>query len=433
MDERRIKKLGKEFIILLTKQLKKTIAILAILLSFTACKKDVNSNILPVSSFIDPIEIPRIEFGFNLNDFNVVQDTVRSGDSFGQLLFNNNLSYSEIANITATVKDSFDVRKLNIKKPYTILKSEDSLNKPEVFIYQPNRIDYIVVDFRDSIPSAERKSKPVTIVESTASGVITSSLSETIEEQGLSYNIANDLSSIYAWTIDFFKLQKGDKFKIIYDEKFIDDTTYVGIDRIKSAYFEHNNRPFYAFEFVADTINDIPDYFDEEGKTLRKAFLKAPLKFSRISSRFSPRRFHPVQKRWKAHKGTDYAALRGTPILSTANGKITNSGYTRGNGNYVKVRHNSTYSTQYLHMSKRAVKVGDFVKQGEVIGYVGSTGLATGPHVCYRFWKNGRQVDPYRQKLPEAKPMDKKLIPIYLESIQDIKKDLDQVAFKTTN
>lgn len=424
--------MGKKFIILLTKQLKKTIAILAILLSLTACKKDVNPNILPVSSFVDPIEIPRIEFGFNLNDFNVVQDTVRSGDSFGQLLFNNNLSYSEIANITETVKDSFDVRKLNINKQFTILKSEDSLNKPEVFIYQPNKIDYIVVDFRDSIPIATRKSKPVTIVENTASGVISSSLSETIEGQGLSYNIANDLSTIYAWTIDFFKLQKGDKFKIIYDEKFIDDTTYVGVDKIKAAYFEHNNRPFYAFEFVADTINEIPDYFDEEGKTLRKAFLKAPLKFSRISSRFSPRRFHPVQKRWKAHKGTDYAALRGTPILTTANGKVVKSGYTRGNGNYVKVKHNSTYSTQYLHMSKRAVKVGDFVKQGEVIGYVGSTGLATGPHVCYRFWKNGRQVDPYRQKLPEAKPMDKKLIPTYLESIQNIKIDLDRVPFKTT-
>lgn len=425
--------MGKEFIILLTKQVKKTIAILAIHLSLTACKKDINPNVMPVSSFVDPIEIPRIEFGFNLNDFNVVQDTVRSGDSFGQLLFNNNLSYSEIANITKTVKDSFDVRKLNINKPFTILKSEDSLNKPEVFIYQPNKIDYIVVDFRDSIPTAQRKSKPVTIVENTASGVISSSLSETIEDQGLSYNIANDLSSIYAWTIDFFKLQKGDKFKIIYNEKFIDDTTYVGVERIKAAYFEHNNRPFYAFEFVADTINDIPDYFDEEGKTLRKAFLKAPLKFSRISSRFSPRRFHPVQKRWKAHKGTDYAALRGTPILSTANGKVVKSGYTRGNGNYVKVRHNSTYSTQYLHMSKRAVKVGDFVKQGEVIGYVGSTGLATGPHVCYRFWKNGRQVDPYKQKLPEAKPMDKKLIPIYLESIQNIKNDLDLVSYKSTN
>lgn len=419
--------------LIITKKLKHFIAILTILLSFTACKKDINPNILPVSSFVDPIEIPRIEFGFNLNDFDVIQDTIRNGDSFGQLLFNNNLGYSEIANITAAVKDSFDVRKLNINNPYTILKSEDSLNKPQIFIYQPNRIDYIVVDFKDSIPIAQRKSKPVTIIENTASGVISSSLSETIDSQGLSYNIANDLSSIYAWAIDFFKLQKGDKFKIIYDDKFIDDTTYVGVDRIKAAYFQHSKKSFYAFEFVADTITNVPDYFDEEGKTLRKAFLKAPLKFSRISSRFSPRRFHPVQRMWKAHNGTDYAALRGTPILSTANGTITKSSYTKGNGKYVKIRHNSTYSTQYLHMSKRAVKVGDYVKQGEVIGYVGSTGLATGPHVCYRFWKNGRQVDPYRQKLPEAKPMNKKLIPTYLASIKDIKKNLDQIPFNTTN
>lgn len=412
--------------------MKKLLAILAIFLSLFACKRDINPATIPVSSFVDPIEIPRIEFGFNLNDFDVVQDTIRNGDSFGELMFNNNLSYSEIAKIAATVKDSFDVRKLNVDKPYTILKSEDSLNKPQVFIYQPNRIDYVVVDFRDTIV-AHLKRKPVTIIESSASGVITSSLSETIDEQGLSYNLVNDLSSIYAWSIDFFRLQKGDRFKLIYTKKYIDDTTFVGIDKIKAAYFEHNKKPFYAFEFVADTINNIPDFFDENAKTLRKAFLKAPLTYSRISSRYSPRRFHPVQKRWKSHKGTDYAAPRGTPILATANGKVTKSSYTRGNGNYVKIRHNSTYSTQYLHMSKRAVRVGDFVKQGETIGYVGSTGLATGPHVCYRFWKNGRQVDPYRQKLPEAKPMDEYLKPKYFESIKDIKNNLDNIPFTTAN
>lgn len=425
--------MGREPLKNLSITLNKILAILAIVLSLTSCNKDNKTTNLPVSSFVDSIEIPRIEFGFNLNDFNVVQDTIRSGDSFGELLFKNNLSYAEIAKITEAVKDSFDVRKLNINKPYTILKSEDSLNKPQVFIYQPNKINYYVVDFRDSIPTAVKKSKTVTIVESTASGIIESTLSEAIDEQGLSYNIVNDLSSIYAWSIDFFKLQENDKFKIVFTEKFIDDTTFVGIDQIKAAYFEHNNKPFYAFKFVADTINNVPDYFDEEGKTLRKAFLKAPLKYSRISSRFSPRRFHPVQKRWKAHKGTDYAAQRGTPIIATANGKVTKSGYTSGNGNYVKIRHNSTYSTQYLHMSKRAVKVGDFVKQGEVIGYVGSTGLATGPHVCYRFWKNGKQVDPYKQKLPEAKPMNPTLKPKYFESIVDIKNQLDNISFSTEN
>ena len=413
--------------------MRKLIALFTIIISFTTCKKDVTPLEIPVTNFIEPIEVPKVEFGFNFNDFDVIQDTIRNGDSFGQLLFNNNLSYGEIANITAAVKDSFDARKLDINKQYTILRSIDSLKKPQVFIYQPNIIDYVVVDFRDTIV-ARRKSKPVTIIENTATGVINSSLSETIEEQGLSYNIVNDLSSIYAWTIDFFKLQKGDRFKIVYTEKYIDDTTYVGIDQIKSAYFEHNNRPFYAFQFVADTINGIPDYFDDEGKTLRKAFLKAPLKFStRISSRFSRNRFHPVQKRWKAHKGTDYAAQRGTPIISTANGTVIKSGYSGGNGNYVKIKHNNTYSTQYLHMSKRKAKVGDFVKQGEVIGYVGSTGLASGPHVCYRFWKNGVQVDPYKQKLPEAKPMDEKMKPIYFAFIKDLKEEIDNISFEETN
>ncbi len=413
--------------------MRKKIAFLVILLSFIACKKEITPLELPITNFVEPIEIPHVEFGFNFNDFDVVQDTVRNGDSFGQLLFKNNLSYSEIANITTAIKDSFDARKINVNKQYTILRSLDSLNKPKVFIYQPNRIDYVVVDFRDTIV-AHRKSKPVTYIENSAIGVINSTLSETIEEQGLSYNIANDLSSVYAWTIDFFKLQKGDRFKIVYTEKYIDDTLFVGIDQIKSAYFEHSNRPFYAFQFVADTINQIPDYFDEEGKTLRKAFLKAPLKFStRISSRFTRRRFHPVQRRWKAHKGTDYTAQRGTPIISTANGTVIKSGYTRGNGNYVKIRHNSTYSTQYLHMSKRKSKVGDFVKQGEVIGYVGSTGLASGPHVCYRFWKNGVQVDPYKQKLPEAKPMDPNMKPIYFDFIKNLKREIDNISFSETN
>lgn len=394
-----------------------------------SCEKDIKPITVPVSNFIEPIEIPVIEYGFNLNDFKVVKDTIRKDESFGQILFRNNVGYSKVAEIATKIKDSFDVRRLNTNRAYTLLKSKDSLEQGQVFIYQKNKIDYVVVDFRDSIAAHNRR-LPVKLVEKTASGVIESSLSETVVDNNLDYNIVTDLSGIYAWTVDFFKLQKGDRFKLIYTEKYINDSIYAGIDEIKAAYFEHNKRPFYAFQFEADTINGIIDYFDEEAKTLRKAFLKAPLNYSRISSRFSPRRFHPVQKRWKAHKGTDYAANRGTPILATANGKVTKSSYTKGNGNYVKIRHNSTYSTQYLHMSKRAAKVGDMVKQGETIGYVGSTGLATGPHVCYRFWKNDRQVDPYKQKLPEAKPMDKNLRPIYLESIASIKDTLDQVEFQ---
>lgn len=409
--------------------MKKVFLHFLLILTIAACKKEKKPAEIPVSSFIEPIEIPKIEYGYNLNDFNVKKDTIRNGDSFGQILFKNNVSYSKISEIAEAIKDTFDVRKINVNKAYTLLKSEDSLNQGQVFIYQKNKIDYVVIDFRDSITAYYDK-LPVKLIEKAATGVIESSLSETIVNNNFDYELANELSDIYAWSLDFLRLQKGDRFKVLYTEKYINDTTYAGIDEVKAAYFEHDKKPFYAFQFVADTINNIPDYFDEEAKTLRKAFLKAPIKFKyRLSSRFSPRRFHPVQKRWKAHKGTDYAAKRGTPILATANGKVTKASYTKGNGNYVKIKHNSTYSTQYLHMSRRAVKVGQTVKQGEVIGYVGSTGLATGPHVCYRFWKNGRQVDPYKQKLPEAKPMDKNLRPLYFESIKDIKKQLDQVQF----
>jgi murein DD-endopeptidase MepM/ murein hydrolase activator NlpD len=224
-------------------------------------------------------------------------------------------------------------------------------------------------------------------------------------DNNMSPALVMELSNIYAWTIDFFRIQKGDKFKVYYEERFVEDE-FVGIGRIWAAKFTHQSEDFYAFYFKEEGVN-FGDYFDEQNKNLRKAFLRAPLNFSRISSKYSKRRKHPVTGRVKAHLGTDYAAPTGTPILSTANGTITTASYTRNNGNYVKIRHNSTYSTQYLHMSKikSGIRKGVHVKQGSIIGYVGSTGLATGPHVCYRFWKNGRQVDPYKEKLPASEPM----------------------------
>lgn len=401
-----------------------------LIISIVSCKKEEQKKpeiIIPQKEYI-----PKIEFGFNLDDYIVVSDTVRSGDSFGKLLFENHIGYGQIDKIVKATKDTFDVnRRLNAGKRYSILKSKDSLEKAQYFIYQPNKIDYVVFDFaNDTLPKAYRAKKPVTYIEKTASGIINSSLSQSLDDEGLNVYIAHELSNIYAWSIDFFRLQKGDKFKIVYTEKYINDSIYAGVKDIKAAIFEHNKKEFYAFDFKADTINDLSDYYDETGKTLRSQFLKAPVKYSRISSRFTKRRFHPVQKRWKAHKGTDYAAPHGTQIMATATGTVTKSGYTRGNGKYVKIRHNGTYSTQYLHMSRRAVKVGQTVKQGDIIGYVGSTGLATGPHVCYRFWKNGVQVDPYRQKLPSAKPIKEELKDEYLAYIQPIKEQLDNIEYK---
>ena len=372
------------------------------------------------------------EFGYTLNNYNVKKSKVKNGDSFGSILERNNLYYPQIYNIVQKVKKVYDIRKINIGKPYTILSSKDSLKRPLVFIYQPNKIDYVVVSLTDSL-WAEKKSKAVKIKEFEAEGIITSSLSETMEKQKLSPLLSNELSEIYAWTIDFFRLEKGDNFKIIYSAKYIDDSIYVGLNRIHSAFFEHRGKPFYAIEFETDPKRGIVEYFDENGKNLRRAFLRSPVQFSRVSSRYNlKRRIAYYGYRIRPHKGTDFAAAVGTPIRATASGTVTKSSYTRSNGNYVKIKHNGTYSTQYLHMDKRGVKVGQFIKQGDYIGTVGMTGNTSGPHVCYRFWKNGRQVDPLKQKLPEAKPISKELKERYMVHMDPIKKQLDAIKSNVT-
>ena len=297
-----------------------------------------------------------------------------------------------------------------------LLFSKDELKKePLAFIYEKNKIEYLVVEFCDSI-KAYKESKPVNIIEKEAYGTIDNNLSETMEAQGLPIQLIYDMSDdIYAWTIDFFRLQKGDNFKVIYRERFVDDSIYAGIEAIDAAYFQHKGEEIYAFNYLTPDSKNSTDYYDDMGKSLQKAFLKSPIKFSRISSRYNlKRRIKLYGNRARPHKGTDFAAAIGTPILATASGTVTESARKGGNGNYVKIRHNSTYSTQYLHMSKRMVKVGDYVSQGDVIGKVGMTGNTSGPHVCYRFWKNGRQVDPFRQKLPDAKALQKLINPIFL-------------------
>lgn len=398
-----------------------------ILLIVLGCNRDVKQPLIKPK----PIP-PKIikEFGFTFNNYHYLRDTIKNGESFGAILDAAHIMPARVYKIVKKTKKIFDIRRLKAGNPYVILKSKDSLNKGEIFIYQPDKINYIVFKFKDTITAYRAKKKVKTVIK-TATGIIKTSLSEAIDEQGLNYIIVNDLSEIYAWTIDFFRLQKDDKFKIIYEEKYVNDTVYAGMGKIRAALFEHNNKPLYAFAFVEDKSKGIVDYFDDEAKNLRRAFLKAPLKFSRISSRYNLRRYIKYYGRVKPHLGTDFAAPTNTPIMATASGRITQRGYTRGNGNYIKVRHNATYETQYLHMNKfkKGVNIGTYVKQGDVIGYVGSTGNSSGPHVCYRFWKNGRQVDPLRQKLPVAAPMIKKERPRFFANIKFLKQQLDSISY----
>lgn len=369
-----------------------------------------------------------IEFGFKLNDYDVVRDTIDKGDTFGSILATQNLGENKEHEITQKIKDSFNLKNIRVGKPFTLLRTKDSAKILKAFIYKADISHFYVVDLRDSTRAYKRQ-LPITIKRRTIATEIDGSLSATLSNAGVQPSLAQNLADIYAYSVDFFKIQKGDRFAATFTEKYINDTIYAGVESLEASFFIHKGKKIYAFPFKQDTTSKRVDYYDEEGKVLKNMFLKAPLKFGyRISSRFSKNRFHPVQKTFKAHKGTDYAASTGTPIVSTASGVVERTGYTAGNGNYVKVKHNSTYATQYLHMSKILVRRGQRVSQGEVIGKVGSTGLATGPHVCYRFWKNGVQVDPLAQKLPNSEPMNAKYKPRFLKEMAPLKKQLDSIA-----
>jgi murein DD-endopeptidase MepM/ murein hydrolase activator NlpD len=403
--------------------LKKIILILVVFLAIFSCnkKEDVLDN--QVIS-----KTKKNDFGFKFSDFNVVEDSVKSGDTFGSILQKQDIGDKKVFDIVAQIKDTFDVRTIRINKHYTLLRSKNKTNSLQVLIYQPDALNFYVVDLRDSIAKSYKKTKPLTLKRRTIGGVLKGSLSETLEEANVEGALATRISKIFAWSIDFFKVKKGDRFGLTFTERYINDSIYAGVDSLHAAFFEYKGKIIYAFPFEQNQGSGKIEFYDEEGKTLKNFFLKTPIKFSRITSRFTSNRFHPVQQIWKAHKGTDYAAPRGTPIATTAAGTVEQTGYTAGNGNFVKVKHNKTYSTQYLHMSRILVRRGQHVSQGQTIGLVGSTGLASGPHVCYRFWKNGVQVDALRLKLPNGEPMNGKNKERYLKYIEPLKFELDSVS-----
>ena len=407
--------------------MKKLFALLFVVLSIS-CKDKKPEIIIPKPKIV-------FEFGYRLNDYKVIHDTIRSGENFSEILTRHHVDNSKIHEIVTVIKDSFNIRSLKAGIPYTILAKNDSTQQAQVFFYRQSKILYSVIDFQDSVITIYNGKRPIKTKIETASGIITNSLSHSMKSQGLSsyltYKMADE---VFAWAIDFSKLQKNDKFKLIYEQFYIEDTIPVGIGKIKAAYFEHDKKPFYAFNYVVDSTKKASEYYDDKANILRRQFLKMPIKFGRLSSKYNlKRRIAYYGNKIRAHKGTDYAAAIGTPIEATGNGTVVESRYAGGNGNYVKIRHNGTYSTQYLHMSKRAVRVGEYVKQGEVIGYIGMTGSTAGPHVCYRFWKNGVQVDPLKQKFPNSEPMKKAKIPAYKKFIEPLKVQLDSITYPKNN
>ena len=349
-------------------------------------------------------------FGVMTGLYETVRRTVHRNETLSDLLSPFNVPPEAITRIASEARPVFDVRRIRPGRELVVYHADDSLQTARLAVYEEDAVSYVVFDLRDSI-SVRRGTRPVQTVVRTVSGTVDGSLYESLIDRGVNAVLANRLSEVYAWQIDFYRLQKGDSYTVAFEERFVDHQP-IGIGRVLSAHFLHGGREFKAYLYERD---ESTEYFDEEGNSLRKAFLAAPVEFSRISSRYNPRRFHPVQKRYKPHLGTDYAAPYGTPIRATGDGVVVAASYTSGNGRYVKIRHNGTYTTGYLHMSRIAsgMRPGVAVKQGQTIGYVGSTGLATGNHVCYRFWKNNRQVDPLREDFPSVEPLPESELPLF--------------------
>lgn len=389
--------------------------------------KVVIDSVAVDSSKLKAVEKPVIKFGIRVNGLAVSENTVKRNQRFGDLLEGIFVDKKILNQLALLPSDVFNFKKITSSKKYTIISETDSLKTAVALIYEPDPVEYVVFHLKDSL-IVETHQREITTEEKTVTGVVSTSLYETIEAMNISRELTNKFADVFGWKVDFQHLQRGDRFKVIYEENSVEGKPY-SIGKILGGYFEHMGRSFYAFPFDQ---GDGTDFFDEEGNSLRKALLKYPIEFTRISSRYTYSRFHPITKVYTPHLGTDFAAATGTPIRSAGDGVVTHATYTQNNGNYVVIRHNGTYSTGYLHMSKIAVRAGMQVRQGQTIGYVGSTGLSTGPHLCYRFWKNGVQVDALRIELPPSKPLDKKHWKQYDEVMAVTALRLDATPFQSS-
>ena len=357
----------------------------------------------------DTILPARDAYGIPLDLYRVEEAKVRRNQTLSDVLHPSGLTMQEIYYISLLPDSLIDERKIKQGNRYLLYSLEDTLSDPSlhaktVFVYEKDALNYVAVSIGTDSIWARNGQKPVERLTRVASGTIETSLWESMMAAGANPMLAVELSEIFAWTIDFFGIQQGDRYKVIYEESFVDSSS-LGIDKILGAWIYHNKHDFWAIPFIQDSVRS---FFDEEGNSLRKAFLKAPLRFSRISSGFSHSRYHPVLKIRRPHHGVDYAAPTGTPVHTVGDGIITKVGYQKGGGgNYVKIKHNSVYSTTYMHLSGfgKGVRQGVYVKQGDVIGYVGSSGLATGPHLDFRFYKNGSAVNPLKVEAPPVEPV----------------------------
>lgn len=403
-------------------KLKTGILSLSILL-IAACNsgyKNNNNDEVQIDTTAIIIKEPEVEksFGIVKDSFTIIKDVVKPNQTLSVILGKYNVAYKDIDELVQNSKEKFDVRSIKSGNHFYIFQTKDSLPRTQYFVYQINKAEYIRYEFADSVLVA-REELEVRIDTVRSVGIIESSLWMSMKSAGIDPNLALELSDIYAWTIDFYGLQKGDRFVAVYEKKFI-DTNYIGLGKIIACRFENNGHSYYGYRFTQDSLEDV---FDEEGGSLRRAFLKGPLRFKRISSGYSNNRLHPVLKIRRPHHGVDYAAATGTPIHTIGDGRVIFIGKKGGYGKRIEIKHNGIYTSGYAHMSRfaKGLKKGDFVKQGQIIGYVGQTGLATGPHLDFRVYKNSKAINPLKMKSPPA-------VPIKKEYMQQYKKLMDKYS-----
>jgi murein DD-endopeptidase MepM/ murein hydrolase activator NlpD len=383
--------------------------------------------LFPFRTIIDkpvkqPVLQPRVAYKIRLDSLDIVYGKVASNQNLSSIL-SGYIPGALIDRIAKETKEVFDVRKIHAGNAFARIVTKDSAKRTLFFIYEINPIDFVVYDFRDSLRVYKDKKKVTRLVK-TASGVITSSLWNCFVENRLDMNLGLALSDVYAWTVDFYGLQKGDHFKVIYEEVFVENVI-IGIDHILASDFYSNGKAFHAYYFEQGGKGE---YFDENGQSLQRSFLKAPLKFSRISSRFSRSRMHPILRIARPHFGVDYSAPRGTPVVSLGDGRVAQAGFHGGYGRFIKITHNSVYTTTYAHLSgyAKGLKAGNHVQQGQVIGYVGSSGLSTGPHLDFRVYRNGSPTDPLKLESPPSKPVDPGSLQKFKEVVARMNKELEK-------
>ncbi|MCK9451871.1 MAG: peptidoglycan DD-metalloendopeptidase family protein [Bacteroidales bacterium] len=405
-------------------------------LLFEACSSNGNNKKSEQDSVAETVKPePKLLYEIVIDSLLIDEGQVKRNQFLSDILLGKGVDYSTIDYIAKKHKSIFDVRKIRAGNHYTFISTTDSVETPLYFVYEIDNTDYVVFSLTDSL-QAWKGNKPIERKLESAYGVINSSLWNAMVDGGFDANLANELSEVYAWTIDFFGIQKGDEFEVLYDRLYVDNKP-IGIGQIRASRFKNYGKDQYAFYFEQDSVGD---YFDEAGQSLMRTFLKAPLKYSRISSGFSNARFHPVLKIYRPHHGVDYAAPSGTPVFAIGEGVITRKGYQKaGGGNFLYIKHNGTYTTAYMHLKAfaKGIAQGVRVKQGQLIGYVGSTGLSTGPHLDFRFFRNGQAINPLKVESPPAKPVDTANLKAYeshvaewMEKLKLLKTTADEQRYK---